>query len=124
MSHRWDCPDRYESERDARRHAELDFEFDGYRSPRSYSECDESQRHYEDAYRSEMRRQEDLEEERRAEEAAERRAADARAEDARAEEEAYWAQQQQEEYWRAQEEAEYARHLEDQMAAEQGPEGP
>lgn len=113
MSHRWDCPDRYESERDARRHAELDFEFDGYRSPRSYSDCEESQGYYEDAYRREMLHQEELEEERRAEEVAERRAADALAE-----EEAYWAQQQEEEHWRAQEEAEYARHLEAQVAAD------
>lgn len=88
MSHRWDCPDRYEAER----RGERDFEWGRSLSNNPYKDvfhpdrgCEEAA----DSWRSGYRRAEMREEERREEEAARQRAAYRRAE-ADAEEAAYY----------------------------------
>jgi len=82
MSHQLNCPDRWE----ARREGQRDANFDWWRERPNQEkyDCDDAQREYERAFRSEREHQED---ERRAEETAERRAAERRAEQRRYEEE-------------------------------------
>ncbi len=96
MSHRCDCPTRS----DARYQAQMDFEWDGYRSyaPDQMRECPEASREYED----EMSHQRQLQEE-------EKTARHAR--ERRLEEERYW----QEEEERQQAEAEEERENEGRM---------
>ena len=90
MSYSDHCPDRWEAEREGRRDAERDY-YGYYRSPsHDHFDCDDAQRSYEDAYRSEMRHQEERREEREAEERADRRRAEEAAMEAAAEEAAYY----------------------------------
>ena len=98
MSHRWDCPDRYESEREARRQASWDHEYGSYARPHDrssqFTDCDEAQHDYERAYERERERLEEIAaEERRQDEAREQR----RYED-RMEEQRYYDQQMQDAY--------------------------
>jgi hypothetical protein len=66
------CPDRWEAESEGRHDAERDY-CGYYRSPNlDHFDCDDAQHSYEDAYRREMRHQEDRREEREAEDRAER----------------------------------------------------
>lgn len=109
MSHRWDCPDRWEAER----RGERDYEWGHSRSSNPYDDyfhpenaCDEAAAAWRDGYR----RAEYREEERREEEAAMERAARHRAE-LQAEEDYY--------YEAAQREAEERRWYEEQIAEEQ-----
>ncbi len=106
MSHRWDCPSRWDAEREGERA----FERGAARWSNPYDDwagngCREAERHWEDGYRAAERQAEYRAEEARAERAAAERREWARQE-AAAEEEYYWRQQQEEEeaeYWRQQE---------------------
>lgn len=121
MSHSWDCPSRSESERQARRDAESDFGYHGNRSsPRHFSECEESQRYYEDAYRSEMYHQEQRAEEERQE----RLASERRQEEQRMEEEAHYAAMEsarEREYYEQLERERYDAHLAELADAQEVP---
>ena len=104
MSHSWDCPSRWESERQARRDAERDFDGDPYgpssmqihRRAEQFTDCEESQRDYEREYRREMAHLEEREEERRREERWAQEREERRLEEARAYERAM-----EEEYFRS-----------------------
>jgi len=97
------CPDRWEAEREGRRDAER--QYNGYIRGADYGHfrCDEAQRAYEDGYRMEMQRQDELREEAEAERRAYARRAEEAAMEAAVEEEAYY---------RAMEEAQYQAEME------------
>lgn len=108
MSHRENCPSRYQVEVDA----DIDFQYYGAGYRRYYDGCYEAERHH----KEEMRRLEE-------QAAAERRAQERREEERRMEE--YYAEQsrqaEEEEYWRQQEEQMRQLEAEDAEVQSGGP---
>lgn len=104
MSHRWDCPTRWEAEREGERAYERGSWSNPYeRKPFEDDHCREAERSWEDGRRYAERRHE----EQQAEERASRQAAQRR----------QWAQEEEEaSYWRQQEE-EHNRQMEEEYNA-------